>query len=345
VRYLKMAIWPSKLVAFYPHPSKLFPAWQVGAAATLLVAITVVVLRARRQRYLAVGWLWFLGSLVPMIGLVQVGEQALADRYAYISFVGLFVMVVWLVADWAQGSRQISPRWLAVPAVGCLLAFGIFTYRQVGYWHDSESFFRRTIALTEDNLVAHKGLAQLFYTQGKNREAIAEVRTALAIRPDDAPGNLILGDYEFANGNVNAAMEHYQMTANQARGAFLRSRAYGKLGYLYRQKKQPMKAKQCFEMSLRAVPNQPIIMVQLGLIAELDENDAATAVRYFTRAMQLQPTDVGLILLANALAEEGESSESDKALERAAKLSKDMDAAQEQARSLLEDQSGSLGSN
>jgi protein O-mannosyl-transferase len=348
VRYLKMAIWPAKLVALYPHPTKLFAAWQVAAASTLLVVITVVVLRARRQRYLAVGWFWFLGSLVPMIGLVQVGEQALADRYAYLSFIGLFVMVVWLLADWAQSAMgtpssdwmsgsAASRSWLAVPAVCCLVVLGVFTYRQVGYWHDTESFFRRTIALTAGNWVAEKGLAQTLYKQGKNGEAISYVRAALAIRPDDVPGNLILGDYERAGGNLKSALEHYQLAADQARGLGLRSRAYGSLGYVYRQVKQPLKAKQSFEMALRVEPNQPIILMQLGLIAQLDDNDTATAVRYFRHAMALEPTDVGLILLANALKEEGKNEESDAILQRAEKLSKNIEAAEKQAESLLEE--------
>src|ERR1035438_9079897 len=105
VRYLGKAFWPSNLVALYPHPTKFYPAWQVGAAVLLLILITVTSLRARGHRYLAVGWLWFLGSLVPMLGLVQVGAQAIADRYAYIPFIGLFVMCTWLVADWTETAR------------------------------------------------------------------------------------------------------------------------------------------------------------------------------------------------------------------------------------------------
>jgi protein O-mannosyl-transferase len=153
VDYLGKALWPSKLVALYPHPTKLYPAWQVGASVVLLMLVTALVLRARGQRYLEVGWFWFLGSLVPMIGLVQAGGQAMADRYAYIPFIGLFLMLTWLVADWAQ-ARQISARWLAISAVSCLLVLGTLTYRQVGYWHDIPSFWLRTLALTRDNYVA-----------------------------------------------------------------------------------------------------------------------------------------------------------------------------------------------
>ena len=114
---------PSKLVAMYPHPAKLYPAWQVGTAVVLLLLVTALVIRARDQRYLAVGWFWFMGSVLPMIGLVQVGYQAMADRYAYIPFIGLFLMLTWLAADWVQAHR-LSVRWLAIPAVSCLLVLG-----------------------------------------------------------------------------------------------------------------------------------------------------------------------------------------------------------------------------
>src|SRR5208282_4630750 len=134
VRYLGKALWPSKLAALYMR-LKPYPAWQVGAAVLLLLLLTAWVLLARKQRYLAVGWFWFLGSLVPMIGLVQVGAQAMADRYAYIPFIGLFVMATWLVADWSS-SGKVSVAWLAIPAVSCLLVLGTLTYHQVRYWHD-----------------------------------------------------------------------------------------------------------------------------------------------------------------------------------------------------------------
>ena len=165
--YLGKAVWPSKLVAMYPHPAKLYPAWQVGGAVVLLLLVTALVIRARDQRYLAVGWFWFLGSFVPMIGLVQVGYQAMADRYAYIPFIGLFLMLTWLAAEWAQAHR-FGVRWLAIPAVSCLLALGTLTYRQVGYWHDTESFWRRTVALTQDNYIAQNNLGT-FCQPGQNR--------------------------------------------------------------------------------------------------------------------------------------------------------------------------------
>ena len=337
-RYLGKALWPRHLVAMYPHPTRLYPGWQVGGALLLLLAITALVLRAREQRYLQVGWLWFLGSLVPMIGLVQVGEQELADRYAYISFIGLFVMAVWLVADWAKTkTRGVPARWLAVPAAACLLALGIFTYRQVGYWHDSESFWRRTVALTQDNYIAHKGLGSLLYVQGRTQEGLEQVRDVIAIRPDEPYANLILGDYAGRSGNLTEALERYRIVTVQRINPTLRAQAYADMGYIYRQLKQPMKAKPCFETSLQLVPKQPVLMVQLGLIAQLDEKDNAAAVRDYAAAMKLQPTDVGLLLLGNALLEEGgHDDEANKILERADRISKNIYEAQKQAQALVD---------
>ena len=333
-RYLGKALWPSKLVAMYPHSSQLYPAWQVGTAVVFLLLITAaVVLRARAQRYLAVGWFWFLGSLVPMIGLVQVGEQSIADRYAYISFIGLFVMVVWMIADWASAHR-ISGRWLAVPAVACTLFLGALTNRQARYWHDTESFWIRTIALTENNYVAHGEFAALLHEQGRTEEAIQQIRAVLAIHPGDAPANLVVAEFERSHGNLAAAIERYQVVALGSDNAGTRARAYTSLGYAYRQMGESAKAKQAFEASLQLSPGQPPVMVALGVIEERD-GDVSAAVQQYSHAMAMQPTDVGYLLLAHALQQLGHADEANAALKRATQLSRNLPQAQMQAESLL----------
>ncbi len=335
VGYLGKAFWPSKLVALYPHPTRLYPAWQAGAAVIVLILVTALVLRARDQKYLAVGWFWFLGSLLPMIGLVQVGAQAMADRYAYIPFVGLFLMVTWLAADWAK-AHQLSARWLAIPAISYLLVLGTLTYRQVGYWHDIPSFWLRTLALTQNNYVAHDTLGEFLASQGRTEEAAAHFRAALAIRPDDLPANLNLGTYEHGRGNLPAAIDRYQMVALHAGNVGLRATAYGNLGSAYRQMGESMKAKQCYEMSLQLAPDRPMAMamIGLGLIAQKD-GDLPEAVRQYSRAMAVQPTDVGYLLLARVLQQQGRSDEAKAIFERVARFSPNLAEAQKTAESLL----------
>jgi tetratricopeptide (TPR) repeat protein len=336
-RYLGKTFWPTKLVLPYPHPLKLYPAWQVGAAVVLLLLITAVVLRARDKRYLAVGWFWFLGSLVPMIGLVQVGEQAMADRYAYIPFLGLFLMTVWLIADWTAAwnrTRQIPARWLAIPAVCCLLALASLTYRQVGYLHDTEALWRRALALTQDNYIAQGALAGVLHKQGKTEEAIEHIRAALAIRPDDWPANLILAAYEQSQGDTAAATARYQMVALRASKPSQRAAAYNDLGTAYRQTGDLLRAKEAFEQSLRLVPSQPMLMVTLGLIAQKN-GDLPEAVRQYSSAFELQHSDVRALLLAQALRLEGRVDEANAMSRRAARASGNLAEAQKTVDSLL----------
>jgi cytochrome c-type biogenesis protein CcmH/NrfG len=351
VRYLGKLFWPVNLVALYPHPTRLYPAWQVGAALLLLIVIGVVVgvvgiravkfrdvnSRCPSRRYLVFGWLWFLGALVPMLGLVQVGSQAMADRYAYIPFVGLFIMVTWLAADFAL-ARHVSAAALTALGVVCLMALGTLTYRQVSYWHDTPSFWERTIALTKNNYVAHDSLGEYLREQdGHNEEeAAAQFRAALAIRPDDLPANLNLGTYEHSRGNLREAVERYQVVALHAADLALRAKAYGNLGSVYRQLGDLAAAKQCFEESLELEPDHPLPMafIGLGLVAQ-KSGDFAEAVREYSRAMAIEPTDVGYLLLAEAIENEGRKGEAEAIRERVASLSADPEAARKQADALL----------
>jgi protein O-mannosyl-transferase len=332
LRYLGKAFWPSKLVALYPHPTRLYAAWQVGAAVVLLLVVTVWVLRARNQRYLAVGWFWFLGSLVPVIGLVQVGFQAIADRYAYLPFIGLFLMLIWLVADWAK-AWQISVRWVAIAAVCWLLVLATLTYRQVGYWHDTSSFWLRTLTFTQDNFVAEDNLGEFLFSQDRLEEAAAHFRAALAIRPDGLVANLNLGAYEDRRGNWPAALERYEIVASHSADVSLRATAYDSLGFVYRQMGQSMKAKQCFETALRLAPDRTRAMVGLGLVAQ-DRGDLAEAVRQYSLAVAVQPTEVTYLLLAQAFEQEGHADEAKAIYQRVAR-SPNLSEAQNEAHSLL----------
>ena len=334
VRYLGMAVWPSKLAVLYPHPTKLFPAWQVAAATLVLLLVTAIVVWQWRQRpYLVVGWLWFLGSMFPMIGLVQVGGQALADRYAYIPFIGLFMMAVWTVADWAE-RRQIPAAWMAVAALVVLIALGVVTHRQIGFWRDTPTMWRRALEVTENNFIAHTNLATFLDQQGQVEEAAEHLRAALAIQPDDLIATLSLGTYEHQQGNLPAAIERYKIVALHATDPDLRTTAYSNLGSAYRQVGDYDDAKQCYERALQLSPRHSIAIVGLGLVA-LHEGDLVEAIGQFSNAMAVEPTDIGYLLLAHALELAGHPTEAQAARQRAGLISPNLDEAQRQADALM----------
>jgi len=339
VRYVGMAVWPSGLAVLYPHPTKLFPAWQVVVAVLALVlATTIAVWQRHRHPYIIVGWLWFLGSMFPMIGLMQVGAQALADRYAYIPFIGLFVAVVWTVGDWL-GNRQIrTPQiptaWAAIPATVILMALGVATHRQIGFWRDTPTMWLRAIEVTRNNYIAHDELAVSLAERGRVEEAALHHRAALAIKPDDPVAILNLGMYEHGRGNLRAAIDDYEFVALYAVDSEMRADAYGNLGSAYRQLGDYVRAKQCAEAALKLSPGRPIAIVGLGLVAQHD-GDFAEAVRQFSNAMAVAPTGVGYLLLAHALEQAGHPAEAEAARQQARLISRNLDEAQKEADELL----------
>jgi Flp pilus assembly protein TadD len=195
---LKM-IWPLHLAPFYPHPRVMPATWQLAAAGLLLVGVSAVVLLERRRRpYLVVGWLWYIGTLVPVIGLVQVGLQAMADRYTYVPLIGLFLMVAWGLGELAARGREgtrVAVLVAALALVVCLVCSSI----QVRYWRDSKTLWEHTLNVTARNSAAHNNLARVFEKQGRWNEALRHYQAALDI------------DAEFALYRNNVAVAHYHV--------------------------------------------------------------------------------------------------------------------------------------
>jgi Flp pilus assembly protein TadD len=175
-------ICPVNLAIFYPHPENQLVLWQVGLAALLLLAITVVVFRLRRTRpYLLVGWFWYIIMLLPVIGIVQVGLQAHADRYTHLPQIGLWVAIIWLTADWAAAFLA-RRRLVGAAAIGVTVLLGAITWRQVGFWKDSETLWRHALAVTHDNDVAEANLGMVLAEDGRVEEGIEHLQNALTIR-------------------------------------------------------------------------------------------------------------------------------------------------------------------
>ena len=331
--YVGRMFWPLRLAPMYPHPGNSLLGWQIAVAALFVIAVTGLVLRYREQRYLAVGWFWYLGALVPMIGLVQVGQQATADRYMYLPMIGLLLMLCWGLADWAGGRK---PRVVALGVVAALVlaALGALTYRQIGLWHDSETLWTHAVAVTKDNYVAHVNLGETFLNQDRTAEAADHFRSAVQIRPTDPAAHLNLGNCERRQKDFSAALLEDQAVLRLTSDKDLRTYALVNMGSDYRLLKDYARSKESYEAGLRINPEAARAFTGLGVVAQ-KTGRVDDAVRNYSRAVELEPSDVGYLLLARALEQSGMTAASKNAVESAQRISPDFDRAQQSVRDLL----------
>jgi protein O-mannosyl-transferase len=251
VAYLGKTILPENLAAFYPHPGA-WPKWQVAGAGVLMFGLTIVALSLRRRAtYLMMGWLWYIGTLVPVIGLVQVGDQAYADRYTYIPLIGIFIAVVWAIADLATRlHRPALP--LRATAATLLLAYGTVAAYQVTHWRNSETLFGHALAVTKDNYVAHYNLGETLSVHGRILDAIEHYHATLRLKPDHEGAHNNLGLTLALQGRWQEATNHY--TA-----------------------------------ALSARPASPEVHFNMG-IAQMNLGDMTSAVRHLTLTLQQLPS-------------------------------------------------------
>ena len=245
VMYLWKFIWPGRLSVFYAPQGSRLATWQAAVCLAFLTAISILVWRGRRSRpYLLFGWLWYLGTLVPMIGIVQVGEQGMADRYAYLPYVGLFIAAVWGLADLAQ-ARGIGLRWSAAAACAVLFVLSFLTRRQLQYWESSYALFTHSLQVAPDNYVAEDivgtaVLAEAFRATGQkcSSEARLHFENAVRINPEDTLGHIDLGFCRETQGNMQQALQEYQTALQVTHSNFLRKRALINLGGVHRALRQ-----------------------------------------------------------------------------------------------------------
>ncbi len=209
VAYIKKTVWPVDLAVLYPNSIGMWAPWQVAAASVALAAVTAVVITLRRRRYLVVGWLWYLGTLVPVIGLVAVGRQSMADRYMYMPMVGLLIMIAWGVADLCR-NRTVRQRVASAAAVAAVLTCLALTPMQVALWRDSETLFRHALSVTDRNYVMHHSLARVLHAQERTREAMRHYHHALRIAPRFAKAHVDLGA-AVQRQHPEQALSHYRL--------------------------------------------------------------------------------------------------------------------------------------
>jgi protein O-mannosyl-transferase len=329
VRYLGKAFWPSHLAVMYIYRGHSIPVWGIVCCATLLVGVTGLVWHFRKHRYLVVGWLWFLGTLVPVIGVVAVGMQAMADRYAYLPFVGLFIAVVWGAAEIVNW-RGIPAAWMAGPSVAVLAVLGFLTHHQIPYWHDGVTMWRRTLSVTERNTVAHDGLGYTLSEQGRVEEAIAEYNKVEELHGYGAPAIVQVGVYEQAHGHVREAVEQYKLSLAMATNAGEQSDAYAHLGAALVETGDFAHARLAYAYALQGNPGNGLALIGTGLLAE-SAGDLTTTLDQIARAVKVEPSDVNYLLFAQALRRAGRLPEAVVAEEQARRISSNVDEAQKSA--------------
>jgi Flp pilus assembly protein TadD len=307
VDYLGQTLWPVRLACFYPYPASI-PPWRVAGAACLLLAVTALALSCwRRAPYLIVGWLWYLGTLVPVIGVVQVGLQARADRYTYVPLIGIFIMVAWGTRDLAlkvahradgTGVRRV----LAGLGVLAVVACTVVSRAQVGTWRNSATLFAHAIAVTDGNFLAHNNLGLARQRAGDLDGAEAELREALRLAPDYVDAHFNLGLTLERQGRLDAAVAEY---VEVLRRAPAHARALASLGAARHEQGDLDGAVADLRRALALHPDLLEAHVNLGAVLHA-QGDLASAAAEYTAALRLAPANPEAHNnLGNVLAQQG----------------------------------------
>jgi protein O-mannosyl-transferase len=286
--YLRQMVWPADLAVFYPHPKGTLSLWIVGVSLVALLAVTLSVFVARKKYpYLITGWLWYLGMLVPVIGLIQVGAQAHADRYTYLPQIGIYLSVIWAITD-------LSARWKwrkVILGTASALAISLLmtlSWRQVGYWSSSVRLWRHTLAVTTNNDVAERGLGTELLRLGRVDEAIAHDRAALRIHPRDANGLTNLANALLQKKEYPEAIRLYREVIGVRPNDSEMRRNLGKALY---QSGAIDQAVAEFREALRIRPHDSDAAYSLGNIF-LEKGDAEAAIPYFRKATEANRNNV-----------------------------------------------------
>ncbi len=285
VTYMCQMIYPVGLAALYPYPAQGVPVWEIITAILVLASLSAGVFFWRRTRpYLLVGWLWYLGMLVPVIGIVQVGAQARADRYTYLPQIGLYLLLTWAAADLCADRRHRR-----VVLGGCatviLVALICCAHTQASYWRNSETLWAHTLACTSDNFIGHNNLGSALLRRGRMDEAIAHYRKALQINPDYGDANFDLGDALLQKGCVDEAIPQFQK-ALQINPDY--AEAHFDLGNALRQKGSVDEAIAHFQRALQINPDYAEAHVNLGFTL-LAMGNVDEAISQFQKALQIKP--------------------------------------------------------
>jgi tetratricopeptide (TPR) repeat protein len=288
VNYIGKMFWPHNLAVLYPYP-KSITLWKIIGAGLLITVITVLVLRLLRSKpYLAVGWLWYLGTLVPVIGIVQVGSQALADRYTYVPLIGIFIMVTWGISDWVSKKHYKRIGFFAATAA-ILLLLMITSRLQVKYWTNSVTLFEHAINVTDDNDTAQLNLGEALAEQGNMNKAVKHYKAALNVNPDLAGANFNIGVYFREEGKIDEAINHFSKVLH---GKSDHADAQCELGDTLKRRGDLSRAVKCYLEAIKIRPGYAKAYNNLGVIFA-SQNKVEAAIAFFSKALQISPGYAG----------------------------------------------------
>ncbi|MEW6307262.1 MAG: tetratricopeptide repeat protein [Verrucomicrobiota bacterium] len=281
-RYLGKAFWPNELSIFYPHPVN-WPSWQVAGVAVLLMVASIFACKSLRSKpFLFTGWLWFLGTFIPVIQLIQIGSHSMADRYFYVPGIGLFIAFSWLFqTSFPPASARFRPITAVLLAAACFVA----TSRQLTHWRTSQALFEHALVVTADNFLAHNNLAHESYAKGNLPEALSHAHAALQIKPASAEVRNTLGSILLALGKVPEATEHLREAVRLRHG---HAEAHNNLGMALAAQKQFTAAIEHYREALELRPHYAQAHNNLGG-ALLELNQPAEALPHFEAALALNP--------------------------------------------------------
>ena len=268
VMYLVKTVWPSNLAFFYPHQVGGLAAWKPLVGIFVLVGGTIAAFRLKTHRpYFTTGWLWYVGTLVPVIGLVQVGEQSRADRYTYVPLIGIFVLAVWWVASDLK-NRPGLKKMVSALTVLLLLAFCYLSFGQALTWKNSQTLAERGLVATENNYKAHNNIAAIHEKSGDMTKAEEHYRIALGVKPTH-DHHYNLGNVLRKTGRIDEAIEHYTKSLDYHLGF---ASAMNNMALIYYEQKDFEKAKQWFLEGLKYKPNNAEVHNNLGAVYQNQGN-------------------------------------------------------------------------
>jgi Tfp pilus assembly protein PilF len=332
-KYLEKAVWPLHLAPLYPHPGMSINVASSVVSAIVILGISVLVLALRRHRQFFVGWSWFMGTLVPMIGLVQISIHSMADRYAYIPLVGIFVIMAWGAGALVEKYHLPQSVPISVSAAA-MIALAVMLSLQVSFWRDNITLWTHTLAITQENYTAEDMLASALLAQGKIEEGIPHLRQALLYYPNDAMATLNLATYDQMRGDYSSALEGYSKVPHYTKNPGFIAQALINSGYAHMSLKNYENATKEFIAVLESQPANASGWRGLGL-AEQRGGHLAQAIQPYQQATGLEPSGANYLLLAQALELSGQADAAHAAQSRAQAVSPNLNDDSETVQRLL----------